>query len=90
MSSPAGVVAPRLAGPNPIGSRGPPVVVRDRTDYGTNSTDAIWGRARGAGTSIQAAARAHDDLALAPLCWRGLFSGQSPRSSSKQYFRMTS
>jgi hypothetical protein len=31
-------------------SLAPDVVVRDRTDHGTNSTYAIWGRARGAGT----------------------------------------
>src|SRR5262249_31933368 len=50
----------------------PPVVVRDRTDHRTNSTDAIWGHARGgAGTSIQAAVRAHDD----PRTWPRFVGG---------------
>src|SRR5262249_55892591 len=54
--------------------------VGDRTDHGTNSTDAIWGRARGAGNSPprNPAGRAHDDPTLAPPTKRGLF--REPRN----------
>src|SRR5262245_26661188 len=50
-----------------------PISARQRTDHGTNSTDAIWGRARGGWDSPPSQPPAlHDDLA--PPTKRGLFS----------------
>jgi hypothetical protein len=43
--------------------------VRDRTDHGTNSTDAIWGRTQVAGSAL------HDDQPWAPALLAGPFFG---------------